>query len=341
MSVPNPSRSFEGLGAVPGSGRSLSGSADYSALVDVVLLGGAFVQGGCSSRCEFESCGVLAADRAAGHHQGKSMVMKPPSRDDFHEFTVAEYLNSTQTSTVDPPLPVHSTLGVNFLKIIRSGRIQATKCTVFKGEKLSYLFIGRPSYKKPGPNTQVLNWMLPVVFILRGLKDLPIKRIFPLDTGALATNRLPEYLSVFDRDMFFLGADPAQIGRIIASFYETADRYMSGESLSISEIRRQVHIDIRHAAIQALIALHGERSLPELDDRGRNIEVQVAADIPLDGNVIGVVAPDAYRREGQTEAHFNAMGAVVEFYNVHPMNASSHFGQVYDAVDKIMKAHSP
>lgn len=262
--------------------------------------------------------------------------MKPSSRDDFHEFTVAEYLNSTQTSTVDPPLPVHSTLGVNFLKIIRSGFIEATECTVFKGEKLSYLFIGRPSYKRPGSNTQVLAWMLPVVFILRGLKDLPIRRIFPLDTGALATNRLPEYISVFERDMFFLGTDPAQIGRVIASFYGTADRYLSGENLCIKEIQRQVQIDIRHAAIQALIALYGERSLIEIDDRGRNIEVQVAADIPLEGNVIGVVAPDAYRREGQTIAHFDAMGALVEFYNVHPMNATSHFGQVYDAVNKIM-----
>ena len=267
--------------------------------------------------------------------------MKPPASDVFHDVTVAEYLDSTQTGTVQPPLPVHSTIGARFHDILNVGCIKATECNVFQGETLSYLFIGRPSYKPPDKKTQMKTWLAPVVFILRGLEGLPIKRIFPLDTGAFSNKRLPEYLTVFQRDMFHLGTDPAQIGRVIASFYETSDRYMSGENLKIEEIKKRVSIDIRHAAIEALVSLFGERSIDDIDDRGRNIEVQVEGDIPLEGHLVGVVAPDAYEREGQTEAHLEAMGATIEFYRTHPLNAASHYGLVYEAVEKIMKAHAP
>jgi hypothetical protein len=34
--------------------------------------------------------------------------------------------------------------------------------------------------------------MLPLVFVMRGLANLRIKRIHPLDTGAFASGRLPD-----------------------------------------------------------------------------------------------------------------------------------------------------
>ena len=177
--------------------------------------------------------------------------------------------------------------------------------------------------------------MLPVVFVLKRLDGLPIKRIYPLDTGAFASGRLPDYLTAFDLDSFALSTDPAEIARVISAFYETTERYMRGESRSIDSVKTQMQIDVRHARIEALIRLYSERSLEEIDDRGRNIEIQVGGNVPLADNLLGVVMPDQYRIP-EIDQHFKSLGAMVEYYGLYPLNADAHFGQVYEAVAKIL-----
>ncbi len=156
---------------------------------------------------------------------------------------------------------------------------------------------------------------------MNGLDNLPIKRIHPLDTGAFASGRLPDYMSAFELDSFALGNDPADIARVIAAFYDTAERYMKGDSRSLDSIKSQIKIGVRHARIEALVRLYAERSLAGLDDRARNIEVQISGDIPLKENLLGVVLPDPYRYEFGIEQHFDAMGADVEYYGIYPLNA--------------------
>lgn len=254
----------------------------------------------------------------------------------FRHVTVPEFLRAAQAGTVDVPQPVHSTIAVNIFDIIKAGRLLAKECDVFRNEKLTYLFIGRPSYKKSGTG-QAPHWMLPVVFVMKGLGSLPIARIHPLDTGAFASGRLPDYMNAFDLDNFELGNDPADIARVIAAFYDTTERYMKGEHRSIDSIKSQIKIDVRHARIEALVLLYGERSLAEMDDRARNIEVQISGDIPLAENLLGVVLPDQYRLMPEIEQYFGALGANVEYYGLYPLNADAHFGLVYEAVARIMR----
>lgn len=262
--------------------------------------------------------------------------MKKSPANPFRHIDLPEYLDSTQVGAANVPNPVHSTNSANIMDILQTGHIQTSACDVFDGEKLVYLFIGRPSYKK-STEVETPYWMLPTVFILKGLTNLQIKRIYPLDTGAFDRKRLPAYLTVFDLESYALGTDPGQINRIIAAFYETSERYMRGEARPLDSIKAEVHIDVRHTKIEALVRLYAERSLPEIDDRGRNIEVQISEDIPLAENVVGVVMPDAYKLYDPMKKRFKALGVAVEYYTVWPMNAEAHFGQVYEAVTKITR----
>jgi hypothetical protein len=271
----------------------------------------------------------------AHHKRCQSTVPKP--KNSLRHVTLPEFLRAAQAGSVEAPQPVHSTLASKIFDIIEAGHLKATACDVFGKEKLCYLFIGRPSYKKAGKG-EAPHWMLPVVFIIKGLANLPIKRIHPLDTGAFASGRLPDYLTTFELDSFDLGSDPADISRVISAFYETTERYMKGENRSLDSIKTQVQIGVRHARIEALIRLFSERSLEEIDDRGRNIEVQVAGDVPLADNLLGVVLPDPYRLESGLERRLKSFGAQVEYYSVYPLNADAHLGGVYEAVEKIMRS---
>jgi hypothetical protein len=257
-------------------------------------------------------------------------------KNSLRHVTLPEFLRAAQASSVEAPQPVHSTVAANIFDILEAGRLKATSCRVFHNEKLCYLFIGRPSYKKSGKG-EAPHWMLPLVFIMKGLANLPIKRIHPLDTGAFASGRLPDYLTTFELDSFELGSDPAEISRVISAFYETTERYMKGENRSLDSIKTQVQIGVRHAKIEALIRLFSERSLEDIDDRGRNIEVQVGGDVPLADNLLGVVLPDPYRLDMEIERRLKSFGAKVEYYPVYPLNADAHFGAMYEAVTKIMQ----
>lgn len=253
----------------------------------------------------------------------------------FRYVTIPEFVQAVHAGSIDAPPPVHSTTASSIFDIVRAGSLAAAECDVFAKEKLCYFFIGRPSYKKSG-RSEVPYWMLPVVFILKGLDRLPIKRIYPLDTGAFASRRLPDYLTTFDLDGFALGSDPVVVRRVIATFYDTTERYMKGRNFEMETIKKRTQIDARHARIEALVKLYSERSLPEVDDRGRNIEVQVGEDVPLADNILGVVLPEEYRTVPELNSYFLRIGAKTEYYGLFPMSAESHFGLMYEAVLRII-----
>ena len=61
--------------------------------------------------------------------------------------TLSEFLsNKNLPSALGLPW-IHSASASNLMKIIDDEKLLALSCNVFKGEKLCYLFIGRPAYK--------------------------------------------------------------------------------------------------------------------------------------------------------------------------------------------------
>jgi hypothetical protein len=74
----------------------------------------------------------------------------PDAKNSLRHVTLPEFLRAAQAGSVEAPPPVHSTVAANIFDIIEAGCLKATACDVFDKEKLCYLFIGRPSYKKSG-----------------------------------------------------------------------------------------------------------------------------------------------------------------------------------------------
>ena len=126
----------------------------------------------------------------------------------------SEFLNRNSVLP-SPELPmVHSTPAY-FLKNIRdSGAISPQKCEVFGG-KLSYFFFARPAYKLQGDDNQAAEWELPACFIFDYRAIPKPKRVFPFDSGAFHTGRMPHYIGMMKRDDFDVSDVPAAPTRIV------------------------------------------------------------------------------------------------------------------------------
>lgn len=238
----------------------------------------------------------------------------------------------------DLKLPwAHSTSSNNLMDIIADQKILATACNVFRGEKLCYLFVGRPAYKlKADENPSA--WQLPVAFIVRFQTPPPIKRVFPFDSGAFHEKRLPSYITMFKRDNFDLSGNPDLVGRLVSFYFKTPDRYFYRRPAGDEEIKEQHNLDMRHAEVMALSRLYRENSSPECDDRAAAIEIQLEADIQLQrDNLLGVVMPAEYARVPDLMAAIKALTPNVELYDVMPLGTASHYGALYQGVTNIYK----
>lgn len=231
----------------------------------------------------------------------------------------------------------HSTAAGRLLDIVADGKLLATPCSVFKGEKLCYLFVGRPAYKiKPIENPSA--WQLPVAFVVRFQKPPPIKRVFPFDSGAFHQGRLPTYLTMFKMQGYDLAGNPDLIGRLISFYFKTPDRYFHRRPAGEEEIKEQHNLDMRHAEVMALGRLYLENSSPEFDDRAAAIELQIEQDLELrSDNLLGVVMPAEYARIPELLASIKNMTPNVETYDIMPLGSTSHYAYLYAGVKAIYK----
>lgn len=255
----------------------------------------------------------------------------------FGPVTLRDFITNANVAA-DVNLPwVHSTESSRILEIMQSGKILATTCNVFKGEKLCYLFVGRPAYKSPDVD-EPKYWQLPVVFVIRFHDKPPIKRIFPFDSGAFVGRRLPRFLTTFRMDGYEISNDPANIGRVISFFFKTPSRYLHRKAASLDELQEHYNLDARHQEIQALSELYRESLKPDLDDRAAAIEVQISQDIQLaSDNLIGIVLPEEYMRVKELANAIRSLTPNVETYSHWPVAKNQYYALIYDAVQKIYK----
>jgi hypothetical protein len=232
---------------------------------------------------------------------------------------------------------VHSTAAQNLFDILASQKILATPCTVFKGEELCYLFVGRPAYKTPSvPNPS--SWQLPVAFVVRFKKPPPLKHIHPFDSGAFFHRRLPSYITNFKLDRFELASNSALMGRLVSLMFKTPARYMSREPVGDYEFKNDNSLDMRHQEILALAKLYRDNSSAEFDDRAAAIEIAIEEDIELtQENILGVVIPGEYARVPKLVKELKVFAPRVETYDLQPLSTASHFGNLYDCVANIYK----
>lgn len=211
------------------------------------------------------------------------------------------------------------------------------QCSVFKKEKLCYLFVGRAAYKgRDAMNPEA--WQLPTVFVMRFITPPPLQRIYPFDTGAFHKGRMPDYLTLFSMEDFNLGTDPDQIGRMISFYFDTPRRYVDRKALDQEKLKTEHVLDMRHARVLAVSKLYKEGSTKNYDDRAAAIELQIAEDIPLrKDNLLGVVVPEEYLRTPGIRDSLLQLTSIIETYRLLPLNIREHYGQIYDCVEQVYK----
>jgi hypothetical protein len=229
-------------------------------------------------------------------------------------------------------------VGNNIFDIIEDGKLLATPCRVFKGEKLCYLFVGRPAYKmKDEANPSA--WQLPVAFVVRFENPPPIKRVFPFDSGAFYHKRLPRYLTTFKMDRYDLGDNPELLGRLISFYFKSPERYFHRRPASQEEIQEQHNLDMTHQEILALSRLYHEGSSPEFDDRAAAVEIQIEQDIELRReNLLGIVLPAEFARVDSLMRSITQLTKNVETYDLMPLGLTHHFALLYRGVKAIYKS---
>jgi hypothetical protein len=232
---------------------------------------------------------------------------------------------------------VHSTKTTNLVDILNNNKLLALPCNVFQGESLCYLFVGRPAYKYKA-DAPATFWMLPSVFVIRFQKIPQVKRIFPFDSGAFHSRRLPDYITAFPLSHFDAGSHPAEISKIISIFFKDEKSYWDRQPESVADFESRYQLGPLAMEIYALLKLYSENSTAEFDDRAAAIEVQFPSDVPLSpADVLGVVVPEEMVREPMIRDALKSITQNVQTYPLFPLTPDAHFSLVYAEVRNIYK----
>jgi hypothetical protein len=137
---------------------------------------------------------------------------------------LAKFLSKNSISSSLSMPAVHTTSAYTAKRIIKGGLIKPQPCDTFKDEDLTYLFYGRPSYKRTGESQLAKYWELPSLFVM-DYDAISTKRIFPFDTGAFVAKRYPEFIGMMDIGEFEVTSSLTAPQRLVASFFVDTNRY--------------------------------------------------------------------------------------------------------------------
>jgi hypothetical protein len=184
----------------------------------------------------------------------------------------------------------HSCDAFYLTSILEEGKLAPAQCTIFKNEKLLYLFYGRPAYKSSIKKAAGLHSLLPVSFILNADAINDIKRIAPFDTGAFTYGFFKKYMHPgMKLDSFFLTPDKTSISKTVSYFFDTNEQYYA------SRPRNQVEFDALHFEIESYYALLKGVGQGKVDDRKASIEVQLQSGILLNSNTVeAIILPENF-----------------------------------------------
>lgn len=254
--------------------------------------------------------------------------------DDLRDYTLAEFLTQQSTNFKSELPLVHSTESANIWRILKEERVAATPCDTFTGENLAYFFHGRPAYRKF--RNQPQDWELPFVLVLKSTCLLSIRRIYPFDSGAFHTARLPSYVSRFEPQGYEVAAEAAAVDLLVDIFFGGDSSYFHGRAKPREEVSRRSGLNMRYAQVLALCALYNREQLTA-DDRSMAIEIQTDQDVSIRDNLLGVVLPRPYFDDKGLKRYFKERGVTVRQYDVYPINTEAYVGIIYEEVKSIYR----
>lgn len=206
-------------------------------------------------------------------------------------------------------------------------------CSVF-GEKLVYLFYGRPAFKykaAEGANRDVS--LYPLAFMIKADALTNVKRIFPFDSGAMHHDK---YKSYFNEKMrladFELDPSTNRIKDLIIHFYETNENYL----LSVpSEMRKNNKSDFEENCYAEMVR---SWSSSPADERRGTIEVQVEEKLKIgQSNLLAMIVPTQLLDDALFVSFVEANHALIESYEISSWDPIQNFGVLDTAAKELVR----
>jgi hypothetical protein len=246
---------------------------------------------------------------------------------------LAEFLKRNQI-TRSKPLPlVHTTESYYVKKIIASGSIEASRCDVFRGENLSYFFVGRAAYKRD-LHQEAEYWELPTCLVFGFFSD-GVKRVYPFDSGAFRVKRYPKFVNMMDMADFEVGQDIEAPHTIIGTFFGTARNYYRLAARPKEQFESQFDVEVLDEEMKALHKLILTKD-KKADDRRFAIEMQFDHDIDLRvRRPILAIMPETYIEDEAYMKKIQELGAEILTYPVYPLRKEYYYYYyaIYEKLD--------
>lgn len=200
----------------------------------------------------------------------------------------ATFVDSQQARSVELPL-VHSTRSEILHAIASTGVLEPQSCSVF-GEKLTYLFYGRPVYRSSRfglePSTDLPYCPICLVFRPDAIRN--IARLYPCDSGGLRGDKFDPPIPGVDYLHFELSRTLKSARRLTSKFFGTNRNYYHGaakKNLPLPKGEVEAH------KYYELITTSGTSAF---DQRRSAIEAQTHERIELRNNIAFVILPTAF-----------------------------------------------
>ncbi|RDV05916.1 hypothetical protein DXH95_00180 [Sphingorhabdus pulchriflava] len=244
---------------------------------------------------------------------------------------------SKNTVRKSAEMPVfHSTSAYSARRILFDNVINPQSCNVFQNEKLTYLFYGRPSYKRESRSQITKYWQLPAVFLF-DYKVSRYKRIFPFDTGAFENGIYPEFFGMMPRNEYDTGSMPDSPSRLVSSFFVDCERFFKLSPRDKKDFDSRFEttaVDEEIHALYELIVSYSEK----IDDRRFSIELQTEHEIHLsDGACKALIIPEEYLESDELVDKCDKMGIEVLSYPSFPLKQEMYYYHIYNIIFELYK----
>jgi hypothetical protein len=257
---------------------------------------------------------------------------------DLNPVKLRDFLAALNVPNLEQLPLIHTTESSRIFSILNQGKLKATPCNVFKGEDLCYFFVGRPAYKFQLTEPNPYWWQLPMVFVIEFHDALNSKRILPFDSGAFKNSKLPSHILSFDMADYDLAPNAALIRRLISTFYGSNANYFNALGTKPDVLETRHVLTPMHLQILSLAEMYAQPRTMDSDDRKSTIELQIEGDVEIgDGNLLGIVLPEEYRRSPEIVAKLDSFGCRVEYYPFYPLRSDHFYYAIYDGVARILK----
>ncbi|MBB3860801.1 hypothetical protein GGQ88_002070 [Novosphingobium hassiacum] len=234
-------------------------------------------------------------------------------------------------------MPVfHTTRAYYAKKILIEGAIKPRRCEVFRGEDLTYLFYGRPSYKMPEDMAIAKYWQLPSVFIFES-DVVDYKRIFPFDTGAFKGGLYPQFFGMMPLSEYELNGNQDYPRKIVSAFFATTEKFFKLKPRKLNEFEEEFEVTATDEEIKALYDLI-EHNDGKVDDRRFSIELQTENEVLMSsGKCKAIIIPEEYLENTELIEKVESQGIEVMSYPSLPLKQEMYYYAIYNVVYELYK----